>query len=332
MKRYLKKILLFIFHSFPEKLDARMLFVLIVSLPLIIYKAVRRKKISGVNTVNLNIEASFKPDPLPVGMENEDICIRFSGGTDSMLAAARYAACFKKVHLLTFDIGAGMNPFGIIPSDPKNASYALELLSHKFGVEKFVINYGEIQDIRNSIYFRDFLSETGRDNFMSVTFCTSCALAMHIKTIIYCAVHGIKYAADGSNIENGMLPYQTQHLSNLIELKQLYLDFGIKFLVNPDYFSADAAVILKKEGIYSEGTDRNDYHFRRKTQQFCVLIQFQSICRMLQGKTMDKLPDVNIKTLITANRAKYREYVESVTGLKGSSSNRGKSTWMNRLV
>lgn len=315
MKRFLEKILLHIFHSFPQKLDVRMLFVLIVSLPLIVYKAVRNKRNAGIQTLRPNREASLKPDPLPDGTENGEICIRFSGGTDSMLAAARYAACFKKVHLLTFDIGTGMNPLGIIPSDPKNAAYGLEMLSRKFGAEKFVIDYGEIKDLRNSIYFQDFLPEAGRDNFMSVTFCTSCALAMHIKTIIYCVTNGIKYAADGSNIENGMLPYQTQHSGNLMELKRLYLDFGINFLINPDYFSSDAAAILEEKGIYSKGTDRNDYRFRRKTQQFCVLIQFQSLCRILERKTADKLPDVNIKTLITGNTIKYKGYIESLTGL-----------------
>nr|HPI04194.1 hypothetical protein [Candidatus Goldiibacteriota bacterium] len=84
-----------------------------------------------------------------------------------------------------------------------------------------------------------------------------------------------------------------------------YSRFGIKFLINPDYYSENVAGILTELGVYEKGTDRNNFLFRRKTQQFCVLIQYQSLCRILHGKNISLKQELNIKELIRLNGEKY---------------------------
>ena len=59
---------------------------------------------------NFKVDANFPTDPIPPDSNASDICIRFSGGTDSTLTAAICAQYFQKVYLLTFKGSRESNP------------------------------------------------------------------------------------------------------------------------------------------------------------------------------------------------------------------------------
>jgi len=271
----------------PKNLDTRADICLAVTFPVILIKALRKTLFPGTTPSTPTSAETFKPEAYPPGTEGEDIAVRYSGGDDSTLVAALSAQNFRKVHLLTFTSDSRLNLFGFINSNPGNTKVNARNLSEKYGDGRFrhrIINFGQL---RNEIYFRDFLPACREDNFLKSCFCIPCTLAMHIETIIYCLRNGIRFASDGSNNESGLLYWQTQNPFNLREVSEFYNRFGITYIVNPAYHCADTGVQLNKLGVHDVTGSKKNYRHRRRTQQFCHLIQIQTVCRRLCGTPND---------------------------------------------
>ncbi|MGA1871305.1 MAG: hypothetical protein ACMUJM_22475 [bacterium] len=288
--------LIWVFDQLPEKLDKRVEYCLLICYPIIICKAIKRIFFSREKKRHLNrafqkyyyeVKERFNLSKIPANIFDEEICVRFSGGTDSTLTATTMAYKFNRIHLLTFITTYKkriFNPFGIISSNPESVLINLDNLKNKFGKQKFIHSFLKFDDLRNEIYFRDYIPNFSTRDFKQVSFCPSCSLAMHIKTIIYCLEHNIKYITDGSNIENGVFPWQTQNPYNLEEIMAFYKIFNLDYIINPNYFNLTSDYELYKLGITKIKNTKKNYYYRRKTQQYCILIQFQSLCRRLHGK------------------------------------------------
>jgi len=273
----------------PKNLDTRADICLAVTFPVILIKALRKTFFPGKASTSRTptVAATFKAEACLPGTEGEEIAVRYSGGDDSTLVAALSAQNFRKVHLLTFTSNSRLDLFGFINSDPGNTKVNARNLSAKYGAEKFnheIINFGLL---RNEIYFRDFVPTCRGDNFLKSCFCIPCTLAMHIETITYCLRNGIRFASDGSNNESGLLYWQTQNPFNLREVSEFYNRFGITYIVNPAYHCADTGVQLNKLGVHDVTGSKKNYRHRRRTQQFCHLIQIQTVCRRLCGTPND---------------------------------------------
>lgn len=274
----------------PEDLDTRADICLAVTFPVILIKALRKTFFSGKTGTTPSTHTAaetFKTEACPPGTEGEDIAVRYSGGDDSTLVAALSAQNFRKVHLLTFTSDSRLNLFGFINSNPANTEVNVRNLSSKYGEGRFrheIINFGLL---RNEIYFRDFVPNCRGDNFLKSCFCIPCTLAMHIETISYCLRNGIRFASDGSNNESGLLYWQTQNPFNLREVTEFYKRFGITYIVNPAYHCTDTGAQLNKLGIHAVAGSKKNYRHRRRTQQFCHLIQIQTVCRRLCGTPND---------------------------------------------
>jgi len=291
MKRILGIYLDKLWTILPENLDTRADICLAVTFPVILIKALRKTFFpakTGTAPSTPTATETFKAEACPPGTEGEDIAVRYSGGDDSTLVAALSAQNFRKVHLLTFTSDSRLNLFGFINSDPENTKVNERNLSEKYGEGRFhhrIINFGQL---RNEIYFRDFLPACREDNFLKSCFCIPCTLAMHIETIIYCLRNGIRFASDGSNNESGLLYWQTQNPFNLREVSEFYKRFGITYIVNPAYHCTDTGELLNRLGVHDVAGSKKNYQHRRRTQQFCHLIQIQTVCRRLCGTPGDR--------------------------------------------
>lgn len=278
-----------LFDRLPRDLDARANLCLAVTFPVIFLKAMKKT----VFPAERSAANSGRKDAVDhtaaflTGTEGEEIAIRYSGGDDSTLVAALAAERFRKVHLLTFTSNSQLNLLGFINSDPLNTRVNAQNLTEKYGKDKFLHEIVNIGKLRSEIYFRDFEPACGNDRFLKSCFCIPCTLAMHIETILYCLRNDVRFASDGSNAESGVLYWQTQNPYNLHEIEQFYARFGITYVINPAYHAADSGAELNRIGVHTIGKSKTDYRHRRKTQQFCHLIQIQTVCRRLTGTPRD---------------------------------------------
>lgn len=323
MRKTLERILIVLFDRLPKNLKQRTKYFLVIIYGFIIAKRVKRgisylRKTNKSNTKFQDycseIKKQFRTGEIPQDASQKEVCIRFSGGTDSTLVAATMAAKFKKVHLLTFNTTYKINPLGMTPSDPSCTYTNLNNLVLKFG-RKFVHRIIDIESLRNRIYFDDYLPNFKKDDFLKVSFCPACSLAMHLETIIYCLSNNIEYASDGAGIDSGVLEWQTQSPHNLREIEYFYKGFGLKYIINPNYYVIESDNELFNLGVIKDKDIKNNYSYRRKTQQYCILIQFQSICRILEGRKEAKMASLSEHGMVTKyfkhRMNNYQEYVKS---------------------
>ena len=135
-------------------------------------------------------------------------------------------------------------------------------------------------------------------------------MAMHLKTIAFCLRRRIACASDGSHASSAAFLYQMQHLENIADLAVIYESLGVRYVLNPNYLEPDSSSALLEMGLMTPLEFRNRYAFRRSSQQYCVPIQLQSLCRYLHGP-LDTEPfqENLLKRCFLPNINRYREYV-----------------------
>ncbi len=317
MLKKIEKLLITIFDQLPKKMSSRVIYIFWLSFPLIFIKILkgifRINKGQSINLKNNNSsEPTHKFSKIPSNSKDLDICIRFSGGTDSTLIASTLAPQFKRVHLLTFNTSFNIFTFGLISSKPSNTIFNLDLLKNKFGKEKFIHEIINFAELRDDVYFNDFQASATKKDFIRVNICPACTLSMHIETIIYCLKNKIKYVSDGANIETGKYPWQTQTLANLLEFRDFYKLFKITYIINPNYYHKDSDNELSELGVINQTNIRKQYSYRKKTQQFCIPIHLQSICRRLHSKyDFNKNNEAIISKYFKNNIQKYELYIKN---------------------
>lgn len=158
-------------------------------------------------------------------MEEKKLAVLFSGGVDSSLAVALTAQIYNRITCLTF------KRFGIFGESQIDKS--LKRLQRRF---PNVIFESVILPIDR---FYQSLLKGERLNFMSLSICGLCKLAMHWRTIIYCIDNKINEVCDGS--ESSMIQYPDQNEQIMLaDIQKLYRELGINYF-NPVFNLGDKA-------------------------------------------------------------------------------------------
>lgn len=269
------------FDALPKTMAQRMGLIRWSCFPVVVYKVVQRPLRSRAGSP----PGIVPPPATPAYPEDaaRDACVRYSGGTDSTLAAALMAERFRKVHLLTFASSEKI-PLQLVRSDPRSSVVHLEALRKKYGQDKFEHHIIPMSALRDRVYFNHYQPLFPEKNYLRVSFCPACTMAMHLETIAYCRNRGIHHVSDGGNAENGRFESQTQHPANLEAVQRFYARFGIAYEINPGYRDGRSDRMLHAMGILEQPDVKHDFHYRRRTQQFCLAIQFQALCRKLHGR------------------------------------------------
>ncbi len=146
--------------------------------------------------------------------------VLYSGGTDSTLAAYRAGERFRRVHLITY------RRFGMFNLEHSETN--ITKLRDALGQDKFVrpslIRFDRLfKHVSYESYARDVL----RHGFMVLTTCGLCKLAMHLRTIVYCADHGVGNVWDGANKNMTIFPAQMSEVLQM--LRGMYGLAGIRY-------------------------------------------------------------------------------------------------------
>jgi len=147
-----------------------------------------------------------------------NVCIQFSGGSDSSLTAYRMSQQFDNVHLLTF------RHKGHIGIENSHRSY--EVLNEKIP-GKFSHTLMDVDDMFLKIYNRRYLRNLIKYRTLQMQFvCFACQACFHVNTIIYCLKNHIHDVRDGSNTEyEEASPMQIKIVKD--EILKFYKDYGI---------------------------------------------------------------------------------------------------------
>ncbi len=310
--RFLEVAVLHLIDLFPKRIGARIIPITIACLPLIAIKLLRK---TVFHRPSLSSDTENETPDLPGDIADEDICIRYSGGVDSTLAAHTLGKHFRKVHLLTFDTSYDLPLIRLFASNPGNASINLEHLRRIDGTEKYTHSILPIHRLRDRIYFDDYCPASPGMNYLRANLCPACTMVMHIETIAYCLKHGIRYVSDGANVSTGVFTWQTQNRINLEAFQRFYSEYGINYLINPNYELEDPDAALIRERIADDHVDSGNYRYRRKTQQFCIPIHLQSLCRRLHGSDVDSQSQTDlIRKYFVNHIPEYDSYIRKKAG------------------
>jgi hypothetical protein len=174
------------------------------------------------------------------------VTVLFSGGSDSTLTASLLAREHEHVHLLTYK--HRIMRFG------KKCLKSLDSLQKAYGEDRFTHAFLDLNPIFDKLFFGSLAADLRRWGTYALPMCCgSCKLAMHVRTIQYNLEHGIRFAADGSNIELAEL--FPEQMPPVLELyRQLYERFGIVY-TNPVFDVRRTDHRLFEEGV----TERRDF-------------------------------------------------------------------------
>jgi len=207
--------------------------------------------------------------PLPECAESPALVL-FSGGSDSSLTASLFADRHSVVHLITYSHQA-------MWFDDRCLN-ALEYLKKAHGEAKFRHSFLNISDLMGKIFFRPLPQDFREYGTYALPMCCgSCKLSMHVRSILYAREHGIRFAADGSNVELSEL-FPEQMVPVLDLYRKLYARYGIEY-TNPVFEIDRSDHRLFERGV----TPKRDY----KTEH--VVYSNQHSCTagvMLYGYTL----------------------------------------------
>ncbi|HYF40508.1 MAG TPA: hypothetical protein VD930_12515 [Gemmatimonadales bacterium] len=183
--------------------------------------------------------------PLPPRSEGP-VLVMFSGGSDSTLTASLLSELHPVVHLVTYEHKA--------MSFASKSQLAVENLRKAHGADRFVYSLLDINSFMARIFFRPLPQDLRKYGTYALPMCCgSCKLSMHVRSILYCYEHGIRYAADGSNAElSELFPEQMKPVLELY--RQLYQRYGIEY-TNPVFDVSRSDHQLFDRGV----TTKRDY-------------------------------------------------------------------------
>lgn len=172
--------------------------------------------------------------------------VLFSGGSDSTLTASLYAEKGFRVHLVTY--GHRVMRF------TDKCLKSLQSLQDRHGADRFRHQFIDLNPIMDRLYFKELAGDLRRYGTYALPMCCgSCKLAMHVRTIRYNRENGIRFAADGSNVELSEL-FPEQMPAVLALYAGLYARFGI------DYATPVFDVRRSDHTLFERGvTKRRDY-------------------------------------------------------------------------
>ncbi len=152
-------------------------------------------------------------------MSASDCVVLYSGGTDSTCVAALCAEEFKQVHLLTFYEEATKNS----PLPKGNA----DRLRDKFGPNKFIHKAISTDRLVQKISYENFLKNLLKHGLFMLCSPGFSSLSWHLRAIIYCQKHDIRFVYDGMTQELLHFPGHMKKVRDIF--KALYAEHGIHF-------------------------------------------------------------------------------------------------------
>lgn len=173
-----------------------------------------------------------------MNQENQ-VCILFSGGSDSTLTAASLAQEFKKIHLLTFKF------YGVV--NPEKSTINLERLKRKYADVEFIYRIIDTEEFFMMFYYKNFLRDLLKFGLYVENICLSCKLAMFAAAADYCFKNGIELIASGANKKSGLV-FADQKINNIEILNNCFNKYGIKYLT-PTYEKERTDWLLYDLGI-----------------------------------------------------------------------------------
>lgn len=152
-------------------------------------------------------------------MNATECVVLYSGGTDSTCVAALCAEEYSKVHLLTFYEQATRHS----PIPKENVAR----LQKKYGEDRFLHQSISTDLLVKKISYENYLRNCLKYGLFILCSPGFSSLSWHLRTIMYCQEHGIKYVFDGMTQELLHFPGHMQKVREVF--KELYKEFGITF-------------------------------------------------------------------------------------------------------
>lgn len=181
----------------------------------------------------------------------EQVAVMFSGGTDSMLAAAIGAETFKQVHLLTFRTSQ--------MSHWERSCIGAQVLRDRYGADQVIHRI-----IDNDALFRKLYSSNYRKDlkkyslYLTCLVCPACGVGFQVRSLVYCRKYGCQYLWDGLQSEGA-----TEHLYPGLQpdiqqgITELCRDYGV-IRESPVYDISRTDYVLYEKGL----TDRRGLKLR----------------------------------------------------------------------
>ena len=193
-----------------------------------------------------------------------DVCVLFSGGTDSSLVSYRSSFEFDTVHLLTFTHSFHFD----IEKSEIMYNFLNEKLPGKF---KHVLI--DVDDMLLKIHKKNLFKNLVKYKSINLIFgCFACQACFHLNTIIYCLKNDIHHVRDGANTEYG--EYSPMQIKIVIdEIDKLYTAYGI-IHTSPVYHEHDHVRSdhqLFDLGIVPERNIKDNMNTYLKYQGLCKL-------------------------------------------------------------
>jgi len=148
-----------------------------------------------------------------------EAAVMYSGGTDSTAAVVLAAERFRRIHLITYR-HSGL-------AHVENSGRNVPGLRAAFPGTEFVHRIIGVDRLFKRVTFSRYLSSLRKYGLFNLGTCGFCKLAMHLRTLVYCAENRIPEAIDGSNKNMTHFPAQMEPV--LAELRKMYGSFGVSF-------------------------------------------------------------------------------------------------------
>lgn len=163
-------------------------------------------------------------------INDKEVAILYSGGTDSTCVAAIMAEKFQAVHLLTF------LRFGFYCIE--NSKNNINVLKLNFPATVFIHKIINVDRLAMYLTYHNYIYNIFKYGFFVLSNCLICGLINHFRALVYCLDNKISKLADGSTRDWIFFP---THMDKVIlELRCMYAHFNIEYLTpvyNFDLFS-----------------------------------------------------------------------------------------------
>ena len=181
----------------------------------------------------------------------EQVAVMFSGGTDSMLAAAIGAETFKKVHLLTFHTSQ--------MSNWERSRIGAQVLVDRYGPDKVIHRIIDNDALFRTLYLSNYRRDLKKYGlYLTCLVCPACGVGFQVRSLVYCSKHGCRYLWDGLQNE-GASEHIYPGLNPDIQggITELCRDYGVA-RESPVYNISRTDYVLYEKGL----TDRKGLKLR----------------------------------------------------------------------
>jgi 7-cyano-7-deazaguanine synthase in queuosine biosynthesis len=186
-----------------------------------------------------------------LGGGQQEVAVMFSGGTDSMLAAAIGAETFRRVHLLTFHTSQ--------MSHWDRSRIGAQVLREHYGRDKVVHRIIDNDALFRRLYLGNYLRDLRKYGlYLTCLVCPACGVGFHVRSLVYCREQGCRYVWDGLQSEGtDEHIYPGLHPGVQSRITEFCRDYGV-IRESPVYDISRTDYVLYEKGL----TDRRGLKLR----------------------------------------------------------------------